>query len=370
MKIIGVVGARPNFIKMAALLSAIDSFNQKQKVSRISKILVHTGQHYDEKLSDIFFRVLQIPSPDINLGIGSGSHAWQTAEIMRKFEPVLTEHRPDLVIVVGDVNSTISCALVASKLGIKVAHVEAGLRSFDRTMPEEINRILTDAISDFLFTSERDAERNLLREGISKDKIHFVGNTMIDTLIKHKTNADKSNILSQIGCKEREYAVLTLHRPSNVDNLSSLRGILEALNEISKRTMIVFPAHPRTKKEIKRNGITLDKKIILCEPVGYLDFIKLISNSKFVLTDSGGIQEETTVLGVPCLTIRENTERPVTVTQGTNILVGTNRERIVKGSLTILNGAVREHKLPELWDGKAADRVIDVIAQFFLHKSS
>jgi len=243
--------------------------------------------------------------------------------------------------------------------------VEAGLRSFDRTMPEEINRVLTDAISDFLFTSEKDAEINLLREGISKDKIHFVGNTMIDTLLKHRATAEQSQILSHIGCRKWEYAVLTLHRPSNVDNAGLLQEIFQALNEIANRTKVVFPVHPRTKKEIERNNIALNKNIILCDPVGYLDFLKLISAARFVLTDSGGIQEETTVLGVPCLTIRENTERPVTITQGTNILVGTDRERILKESLAILNGAVREHTLPELWDGKAADRVINIITQYF-----
>jgi UDP-N-acetylglucosamine 2-epimerase (non-hydrolysing) len=365
MKIICVVGARPNFIKMAALLSAIDAHNREGKKPSISRILVHTGQHYDEKLSDVFFRVLQIPNPDINLGIGSGSHSWQTAEIMKMFEPVLLEHQPDLVIVVGDVNSTIACSLVACKLGIKIAHVEAGLRSFDRTMPEEVNRVLTDAISDFLFTSERDAENNLLREGISRDKIYFVGNTMIDTLLKHKKNADQSGILSQIGCEEKKYAVLTLHRPSNVDNPVLLKEIFKALAEISKRTTIVFPVHPRTKKEIEKHGIALNEKIVLCEPMGYLDFMKLISSARFVLTDSGGIQEETTVLGVPCLTIRENTERPVTLTQGTNRLVGTDGDRIVKESLAILNGMTRAHHFPELWDGKAADRVIDIIAKIF-----
>lgn len=365
MKMIGVVGARPNFMKMAALLNAVDTHNRQKKEPKISSLLVHTGQHYDEKMSDIFFRMLQIPSPDINLEVGSGSHAVQTAEIMKKFEPVLLEHRPDLVIVVGDVNSTIACALVAAKLGIKIAHVEAGLRSFDRTMPEEINRVLTDAISDLLLTSERGAEENLLKEGIAKEKIYFVGNTMIDTLLKHKRNADESKILSQLGCVEKEYAVLTLHRPSNVDDPALLKEIFGALNEITKKIKVVFPIHPRTKKEIEKNGIALSEKIVLCEPLGYLDFLKLVSSARFVLTDSGGIQEETTVLGVPCLTIRENTERPSTLTDGTNTLVGTDREKIVKESFAILNGATRAHRLPELWDGKAGERVIDVLTQYF-----
>ncbi|MHB8481166.1 MAG: non-hydrolyzing UDP-N-acetylglucosamine 2-epimerase [Nitrospiria bacterium] len=365
IKILSVAGARPNFMKLAALVSAIDSHNKQQKLPSIESMLVHTGQHYDEKLSEIFFRVLSIPEPDINLGVGSGSHAGQTAEIMRKFEPVLLDKKPDLVLVVGDVNSTIACALVASKLGMKVAHVEAGLRSYDRSMPEEINRVLTDAISDLLFTTEKSAEENLLKEGISKEKIFFVGNTMIDTLLKHKKSAENSPVLDQLGCRKNEYAVLTLHRPSNVDQPDQFRKIFEAINEISEKISILFPVHPRTRKEMEREGIVLKKNVILCEPLGYLDFLKLLSDSRFVLTDSGGIQEETTALGVPCLTIRENTERPVTVTQGTNILAGINKEKIIGESLKILNGSTKRYTTPDLWDGKAADRIIEVIIKYF-----
>jgi UDP-N-acetylglucosamine 2-epimerase (non-hydrolysing) len=361
IKILCVAGARPNFMKIAALVDAIDAHNQKRKPPHLSRMIVHTGQHYDEKLSDIFFRILRIPEPDINLEVGSGSHALQTAEIMKRFEPVLMEHRVDLVLVVGDVNSTIACALVAVKLGIKVAHVEAGLRSFDRSMPEEINRVLTDAISDFLFTTERSAEGNLLNEGVPRERIHFVGNTMIDTLMKHRGRAEESRILEDLNCQPKHYAVLTLHRPSNVDNPVLLGEISEALLEVSKKMRIVFPVHPRTREHILRGGLDLGKNVLLCDPMGYLDFLKLLANARFVLTDSGGIQEETTVLGIPCLTIRENTERPVTLTEGTNILVGVNKARIVDESLRIIDGVDREHRIPELWDGKAAQRIVEII---------
>ncbi len=364
MRILCVAGARPNFMKIAALIRGIEAHNRRRKSPCIEGKIIHTGQHYDEKLSDIFFRVLRMPEPAVNLEVGSGSHAWQTAEIMKRFEPVLLEKKPDLILVVGDVNSTIACALVASKLGVKVGHVEAGLRSFDRTMPEEINRVLTDAISDLLFTTERSAEENLRREGIPGEKIHFVGNTMIDTLLEHKKNAETSTILEQLGCKKQQYAVLTLHRPSNVDNPASFREIFEGLNEIAERIPIVFPAHPRTRKGMDREGLVLSNKIMLCEPLGYFDFLKLITESKFVLTDSGGIQEETTVLGVPCLTIRENTERPVTLTQGTNTLVGVNKRKMIEESLKILDGVSREHRIPELWDGKAAERIVEVIVRY------
>ena len=365
LKLMCVVGARPNFMKFAAIADAIDAHNLAKRKPYIERILIHTGQHYDKNLSDTFFRELKLPRPDVNLNVGSGSHAWQTAEVMGKIEPVLLEHKPDLLLVVGDVNSTLASALVASKIGVKVAHVEAGLRSFDRTMPEEINRVLTDAISDLLFTTERSAEGNLLREGIPSEKIHFVGNTMIDTLLEHKKNAETSMILEQLGRKKQEYAVLTLHRPSNVDDPASLREIFEGLNEISERIPIMFPVHPRTRKGMDREGLVLSSKMILCEPLGYLDFLKLIAESRFVLTDSGGIQEETTVLGVPCLTIRENTERPVTLTQGTNTLVGVNKRKMIEESLKILDGVSREHRIPELWDGKAAERIVEVVVRYF-----
>lgn len=381
MKIIHVVGARPNFMKIAPIIDAITTYNLTSD-RPINQTLVHTGQHYDEKLSNLFFEDLRIPEPDIDLEVGSASHAEQTAEIMKRFEHVLLRGKPDYVLVVGDVNSTIACALVAKKLGIKVIHVEAGLRSFDMTMPEEINRILTDAISDLLFITEKSAEKNLLREGIPREKIHFVGNVMIDTLLQHKEKAQESKILQQLGLSIRNlttpYALLTLHRPSNVDNKHTLQGILEALNEISKQIPIIFPAHPRTQKKIKEFGFeqcfselstlnpqssTLKNVIYSIDPMGYLDFISLMSNAKLVMTDSGGIQEETTVLGVPCVTLRKNTERPVTVTNGTNVIACTEKDNIIKMAISLLNhhSKPNEHRIPPLWDGKAAERIVDII---------
>ena len=334
----------------------------------IQAILVHTGQHYDKKMSKTFFQDLGIPKPDINLEVGSGSHAWQTAEIMKRFGSVLEKEKPDLILVVGDVNSTIACALDAVKLGIKVAHVEAGLRSFDRTMPEEINRVLTDAISDYLFITERSAKENLLKEGIAEDKIYFVGNVMIDTLLKNKEKAEKLDILNKLNLKTKDYALLTLHRPANVDNKKELLKILSAIEEISKYIKIVFPIHPRTKKSISVLSSKLSNSetrkldnVIYTDPLGYLDFLSLMDNSKFVLTDSGGIQEETTVLGVPCLTLRENTERPVTIIDGTNKLVGMNKVKIIKESLNIINGKSVKGCIPELWDGEAAKRIVKII---------
>ena len=380
IKIINVVGARPNFIKVAPLM---DGMAQN---SDITALLVHTGQHYDEKMSRSFFDDLEIPKPDINLEVGSGTHAEQTAEIMRRFEPVLVKEKPDWVLVVGDVNSTIACALTASKLGVNVIHVEAGLRSFDRSMPEEINRVLTDAISDLLFTSEKKAEENLLREGIHKEKIFFVGNVMIDTLLKHREKAEKSDILSRLEVndlpvKKRDgkfspYALLTLHRPSNVDCRDTLGSILEAVSRLSHEVPVIFPIHPRTKQKIADFGFTSvyapqkgrsanTRRIVFTEPLGYLDFLYLMANACLVLTDSGGIQEETTVLRVPCLTLRENTERPVTITEGTNSLVGTDKERIIEESLRVLNGGERPSRVPELWDGKASQRIVSAIVQKF-----
>jgi UDP-N-acetylglucosamine 2-epimerase (non-hydrolysing) len=315
-------------------------------------------------MSRLFFEELGIPKPDVNLEVGSGSQAWQTAEIMKRFEPVLLDRPADLVLVVGDVTSTIACALVAVKLGVTVAHVEAGLRSHDRSMPEEINRILTDAISDLLFTTERSANENLSREGIPSEKVHFVGNVMIDTLLGHRKAAERSRILKTLDLTKHEYGVLTLHRPSNVDHPDHLRELIEAIDKVSLRVPIVFPVHPRTRQNLESFGIALNRRIVLCDPLGYLDFLKLLSDARLVLTDSGGIQEETTVLGVPCITLRENTERPSTLLQGTNVLAGGDGNRLVRFATEILDGALTfdRSKRPELWDGRAAGRIVQILA--------
>jgi UDP-N-acetylglucosamine 2-epimerase (non-hydrolysing) len=315
-------------------------------------------------MNKAFFEELAIPVPDVNLEVGSGSHAQQTAEIMKRFEPVVLKHNPDAVLVVGDVNSTLACALVAAKLGVKTIHVEAGLRSFDRTMPEEINRVLTDAISDILFVSEPSGLENLKREGIAATKIHFVGNVMIDTLELHRAKASNSRILDDLNVRAKEYAVVTLHRPSNVDQQEVLTGILDALVEIQQESKVVFPVHPRTRERLVSAGLLQRienlPNIVLTEPLGYLDFLKLMSEAKVVITDSGGIQEETTILGVPCLTVRENTERPVTVTEGTNILVGIDTGRILTGYRDSLT-TTRVHNRPKLWDGKASQRIVQIL---------
>lgn len=367
MKIVNIVGARPNFMKIAPIME------QMKHVPSINPLLVHTGQHYDEEMSKLFFDDLELPRPDIDLEVGSASHAIQTAEIMRRIEPVLLSERPDLVLVVGDVNSTIACALVASKLHIKIAHVEAGLRSYDRRMPEEINRILTDAISDYLFTTDRMAHHNLTQEGISEEKIYFVGNVMIDSLLKNREKAKQSKILGKLGLKgegnKKKFAVLTLHRPSNVDQRNTLERILTTLVEISQNIPIVFPAHPRTRRQIHDFGFNEYFKepggqngLWLIDPLGYLDFMQLMSEAHFVLTDSGGIQEETTVLGIPCITMRENTERPITVTEGTNVIVGTDKQKILDESEKIIRGNGKFGKIPELWDGNAAQRIVNILA--------
>jgi len=363
-KIINVVGARPNFMKAAPLIEEL------QKSPSLQTMLVHTGQHYDELMSKLFFDELGLPRPYIDLGVGSGSPSRQIAEIMSRIEPFLLKEEPDLIIVFGDVNSTIACALTAVKLGIRVAHVEAGLRSFDRTMPEEINRILTDAISDYLFTTEPSANENLVREGVPQEKIFFVGNVMIDTLLKHKERTKSSTILSDLKLMPRSYGVLTLHRPSNVDDKKAFQSMLDALFEIARKISIIFPCHPRTKKQIELFGFQdyFSPKlspgpsgIRLIDPLGYLDFLRLITEATFVLTDSGGIQEETTVLGIPCLTLRNNTERPVTVTEGTNVLVGTNKSKMIDESHKILKGTWIKGRVPELWDGKAAKRIVTIL---------
>jgi UDP-N-acetylglucosamine 2-epimerase (non-hydrolysing) len=325
--------------------------------------LVHTGQHYDERMSRFFFEELGLPEPDLNLEVGSGSQAAQTAEIMKRFEPVCAEERPDWVIVVGDVNSTLAAALVAAKLGNKVAHVEAGLRSFDRTMPEEINRILTDTLSDLLFVTEPSGAENLRNEGIAERRIHLVGNVMVDSLLRHRERAERSTIVRDLGLNKGGYAVVTLHRPSNVDRSEVFQGMIRALGEISQEIPVVFPAHPRTAKIIRETGMVsrLDasSQLRLMEPLGYLDFMKVMADSAMVLTDSGGIQEETTMLGVTCLTLRENTERPITIAQGTNRLAGCSPDGILAAYREARSCGPRNVKIPVLWDGRAAERIVE-----------
>lgn len=338
----------------------------KRRSGEFEPLIVHTGQHYDAAMSDSFFDDLGLPKPDVYLGVGSASHAVQTAKIMTEFEPVVLEHKPDWVLVVGDVNSTIACALVCAKLGVKVAHVEAGLRSRDRSMPEEINRILTDSISDLLLTPSTDGDENLKAEGIAPEKIRFVGNVMIDSLLDHLTRAEDSTVRNDLGLSEKEYAVVTLHRPSNVDERETFSGILEALLNISKEIPVIFPAHPRTKAKIAEFGFTEkieNSNLKLIEPLGYLDFLRLYSGARLVLTDSGGLQEETTVLSIPCLTLRENTERPITIEMGTNQLVGVNKHKIETAAFEILQKAPANNsaRIPPLWDGKTAGRICDAL---------
>ncbi len=361
IKIICVCGARPNFMKIAPLMRA---FNQSGK---FETLLVHTGQHYDKKMSHLFFEELNIPKPNINLEVGSGSHAVQTAEIMKRFEPVVLDFKPDYVLVVGDVNSTIACGMVAVKLGVKLVHVEAGLRSFDRTMPEEINRVLTDRISDLLFVTEQSGIDNLEEEGVDPAKVCFVGNVMIDTLLANKKKAEKSNILEKLGLMEKGYAVITLHRPSNVDDMANLSKIIAAFEVIEKDLKLIFPMHPRTQNNIKGtevgNRVEAMSNLILLDPVGYLDFLKLMANAALVITDSGGIQEETTILQVPCMTLRENTERPITITEGTNRLVHIDTEDILKHYNEIkADNFEAKGKIPKYWDGKAAGRIVSIIS--------
>ncbi len=359
-KVLNVVGARPNFMKIAPLMAEF------ARHPEFEAQLLHTGQHYDAAMSKLFFEELGIPKPEIDLGVGSSSHAIQTGRIMIEFEQVLLDSKPDLVVVVGDVNSTVACSLVAVKLGIKVAHVEAGLRSFDRTMPEEINRILTDQISDYLFVTEGSGETNLLREGIAKEKIHFVGNVMIDTLLQHLEKARESAVLQDLKLTPKNYVALTLHRPANVDSATQFSAILDALEQVQKEIALVFPMHPRSLDRLQAFGLRKRMQalsnLIVTEPLGYLDFLQLLAEARFVLTDSGGVQEETTVLGVPCLTLRESTERPVTVTDGTNLVIGTEPARIVEESKKILAGNVKRGRQPALWDGGAAGRIVNILS--------
>lgn len=362
LRIINVGGARPNFMKIAPVIDEM-----RQRSNRIEPLLVHTGQHYDESMSDTFFDDLQIPPPDINLEVGSGSHSEQTARIMIAFEQVLLEHPPDWVVVVGDVNSTMAAAIVSAKMLVPVAHVEAGLRSSDRSMPEEINRLVTDSLADLLLTPSRDADENLIREGVAPEKIRFVGNVMIDTLFRSMERARGSTILERLKLEPGTFCAMTLHRPSNVDDKETLSGVLDALGTIGERLPIVFPVHPRTRARLEQFGlnerIRKQSSLVLTEPLGYLDFLRLYSNSRLVLTDSGGIQEETTALGIPCLTLRQNTERPITVSQGTNRVVGNQPEAIKQAALAALEQDPVPARAPELWDGHAAVRIVDAIEE-------
>ena len=366
LRILCIVGARPNFKKIAPLMRAFAS-----QPAVFDARLVHTGQHYDEAMNDAFFRQLNIPEPDIDLGVGSGTHAVQTAGIMQRFEPVVDELDPDLVLVVGDVNSTIACALVASKKDVAVAHVEAGLRSGDRRMPEEINRVLTDQISDLLFTTEPDGKENLLREGVAADKIHFVGNVLIDSLLAYRERAvSEAETLAGIpgfAVGDSGFGVVTMHRPSNVDEPAVLQRLLQTLSELGKRLPLVFPIHPRTRARIADAGlgsVLEGSPIALTEPLGYLQLLGLMQEARLVLTDSGGMQEETTALGVPCITLRENTERPITVAEGTNTLVGTNVTRIRACFDDILATGGKAGRVPALWDGRAAERIAEQLVKW------
>ena len=352
-----IAGARPNFMKIAPLVPALRGVGIRVR-------LIHTGQHYDERMSDTFFRELDIPAPDANLAVGSGSHVWQIAEVMRRLEVEFTKHRPAEVVVVGDVNSTLAAALTANKLGIRVAHVEAGLRSFDRSMPEEINRIATDSISDWLFTSEPSAEENLRREGVAAERIHMVGNVMIDTLHQHLDRAKATLAFQQFGVEPRQYAVLTLHRPSNVDDRDRLASILRAVHDISRKLPVILPLHPRTKSRLEQFGFNSQPELngyVPIEPLGYHSMLGLMESARVVMTDSGGIQEETTALRVPCITLRENTERPVTVDIGSNRLVGSQTESILAAVQEVLDGPARIGQVPEYWDGRTAVRVATVL---------
>ncbi len=360
IRILSVVGARPNFMKVAPIHRAFEAASDLFHHS-----IVHTGQHYDAAMSDAFFQDLDMPHPEWFLGVGSGSHAQQTARVMTGFEDVCLEAKPDYVIVVGDVNSTIACALVSVKMGIRTAHVESGLRSFDRAMPEEINRLATDAIVDDLFVTEASGRDNLLREGVDPSRIHFVGNTMIDSQVYALPKAERSRIHEQLFLEQGSYALVTLHRPSNVDVEDRLRMLMGTLEIIAERCLVVFPVHPRTRKHLETWGIVPSPRVRLIDPVGYVDFLALMKGARLTLTDSGGIQEETTALGVPCVTARTTTERPSTVLEGTNVLVQPERGPILAAVEDVLDGRIKQGRVPELWDGHAAERIVDVLRRHY-----
>jgi UDP-N-acetylglucosamine 2-epimerase (non-hydrolysing) len=367
MKIMNVVGARPNFVKIAPLI------REMNKRKGLEAILVHTGQHYDDLMATQFFEDLNISLPGVSLEVGPGSHAIQTGEVMKRLEPILERENPDVVIVVGDVNSTVAAALTAVKLQIPVAHVEAGLRSFDRTMPEEINRIVTDAVAHYLFVTEESGVLNLKHEGVPEERIFFTGNVMIDALQETRHAWERSSIKERLGVRKGEYGVMTLHRPSNVDDPARLQAWLKAIHTVAQQVPIIFPVHPRTQKHLVRQAVpTIEETCepgqpvpsmgVRClQPLGYLDFMCLVSGARIVLTDSGGLQEETTVLGIPCLTLRDNTERPVTVTHGTNRLVGGSPEKLVSTAMEVLRGPTRVPAPPPMWDGKASQRIVDIL---------
>ena len=365
--ILSVVGARPNFMKIAPIVRLLTS-----EPATFRSTVVHTGQHYDSAMSDVFFTQLGIPAPDVNLNIGSGPHGQQTAAIISAFEPLVESVKPDLVLVVGDVNSTLACALVSAKLGVAVAHVEAGLRSFDRSMPEEINRVLTDQLSDLLFTTERSAETNLRAEGVPSKKIHFVGNVMIDTLLAHRARARELQVHHRYGVRPRGFALLTLHRPSNVDLEPVFERLMVALTSVSRDLPILFPVHPRTRSmamaSTAAGRLIADGGLRILDPLGYLEFVGLMDECGLVLTDSGGIQEESTILGVACLTLRENTERPITVAEGTNQVVGTDPERILAAWRRVKSCPPRA-RVPELWDGHASGRIVAVLRSLAMERS-
>lgn len=358
MRILHIVGARPNFMKAAPIMREMFRFPKE-----FHQLLVHTGQHYAPQMSQVFFQELDLPQPDVNLNVGSGTHAWQTAQVMMRFEPVLKDYQPDWVVVYGDVNSTLACSLVSSKLGFPVAHVEAGLRSFDRSMPEEVNRIITDQLSDALFTPSAEADQNLKKEGIARNKVHLVGNVMIDTLV-HLLPKSQSNWYQLVNLYPREYILVTIHRPANVDDAGTLVEIMSALETITEQIPVLFPVHPRTRERLNEFGLQpKNPRLHLLEPLGYLDFLSLQEHASLVLTDSGGIQEETTYLGVPCLTARSNTERPITISMGTNQLVKSESSALVQAMQAKLAGTRSKKKMPPLWDGHSAGRIVKVFRQ-------
>jgi UDP-N-acetylglucosamine 2-epimerase (non-hydrolysing) len=357
MKILHIVGARPNFVKVAPVMKAIKSRRS------VKQILIHTGQHYDTNMSKVFFKDLNLPKPDMNLGVGSGTQAWQMAEIMRRLEIVILKNRPDIALVYGDVNSTLAASLVCSSLKIKLGHIEAGLRSFDRSMPEEINRLFTDRLADMLFTPSADANKNLLQEGIKADKIHFVGNVMIDTLIELLPKARKRwEDKDFLGREFDKYGLVTLHRPDNVDEFSNLKYLCSVFGKISKDIPLIFPAHPRTRKNLKNiRDLFKHPALRIIDPLGYVDFLALLLKASLVMTDSGGIQEETTYLGIPCLTLRRNTERPITVTLGTNKIIGNDMKKLCFESKKIIKHKIKRGRIPSLWDGYASERIADIV---------